>query len=47
MSDIEALARRMYAEGAAERGPAWDQLGDTTKSVWLERAAAEIYGDLA
>ena len=47
MSDPEALAASLYADGAAERGPAWHQLGAVTRSVWLERAAvvlAELEG---
>lgn len=47
MSDIEVRARQMYAERVAERGPAWEDLGDVTRDVWLERAAAELFGDLA
>lgn len=47
LPEIEQLARRLYAEGAGERGPAWDLLGDVTKSVWRERAAQQLYGDLA
>lgn len=39
MSEVEATAARMYAEAVQERGPAWEQLGDVTKSVWMERAA--------
>lgn len=51
MTALEALARRMYTERAAERGPRWEQLGDVTRSVWLGYAQAvldaELYGDLA
>lgn len=35
--DLEWEARILYHECAAERGPRWDQLGETTKSVWRER----------
>lgn len=45
--DVEALARRLYAERVAERGPLWDQLGEVTKSVWREIAEQELFGDLA
>jgi hypothetical protein len=38
MTDLEAMAASLYAEGAGERGPAWSQLGGVTRSVWLERA---------
>lgn len=41
---IESMARRMYTERAAERGPAWDQLGAVTRSVWLERAQEALAG---
>jgi hypothetical protein len=41
---IDQLAQRMYAERVAERGPRWDQLGDVTRGVWLERAAVELFG---
>ena len=47
MSQIELLARSMYAERCAERGPRWDQLGDVTRSVWMDYARAALYGDLA
>lgn len=47
MSDaIEALARQLY-ERCAPVAPSWEQLGDVTKSVWRERAQAELFGDLA
>lgn len=41
---IEELAQRMYTERAAERGPAWHQLGEVTKNVWREYAAKELFG---
>lgn len=47
MSDIETLARAMYTERCVPQGPPWEQLGEVTRNVWLERAAAELYGDLA
>lgn len=44
MIDVEDLARLLYAERVAERGPRWDQLGEVTKLVWRERALREIFG---
>ena len=48
ISEAEELARVLYARGAGERGPKWEQLGDVTKSVWRARAAAMMaeVGDL-
>lgn len=40
MTELEAIAAKMYAERVQERGPAWEQLGSVTKSVWMEMAAA-------
>lgn len=34
-------ARAMYERIGPHSVPAWDQLGDTTRGVWLERAGAE------
>lgn len=41
MSD--AVARKLYESGQSVR-PAWSQLGDVTRSVWLEYAARYIAG---
>jgi hypothetical protein len=42
MSGLEQLAREMYeAMPSRASHPAWEQLGDVTKSVWRERAAAQ------
>lgn len=41
---VEAVARQLYAQRVAERGPAWDQLGEVTKQVWREIALQEIFG---
>lgn len=38
--DIEAAARALY-DACQTVKPNWDQLGDVTKSVWRERAAAQ------
>jgi hypothetical protein len=46
MTDVETLARQMYDDCPTPK-PRWDQLGDVTKSVWLERAEATLFGDLA
>ncbi len=42
MSETEDLARDMYRERVAERGPAWELLGEVTKALWRERAEAAI-----
>lgn len=43
MTDLEAYAKRMYdTRQSRAHCPAWEQLGDVTKSVWLEMAAAEL-----
>jgi hypothetical protein len=47
MTDLEQLAAQLYAAGVQERGPAWDQLGEVTRSVWIARAQAALFGDLA
>lgn len=41
---LTQLAQALYAQRVAERGPRWDQLGDVTRGVWLERAAQEMFG---
>lgn len=48
MTDLEARAKALY-DGRQSRAhcPAWELLGDVTKSVWLEMAQAEEFGDLA
>jgi hypothetical protein len=47
-AEIEALAERLW-NGMPNRAscPAWEQLGDVTKGVWRERAAAQLYGEFA
>jgi hypothetical protein len=41
-------ARYLYdANGARASCPAWEQLGDVTRGVWVERAYAVAGGDLA
>jgi hypothetical protein len=43
MNDREALERRareLYERVGPHGVPAWSQLGDVTRSVWLERAGA-------
>lgn len=47
MSDLDRMAKAMYTQRVAERGPTWDQLGETTKDVWREYVQAEMFGDLA
>ena len=40
--ELEQLAEMLYAQRVQERGPAWSQLGDVTRSVWLERALFDV-----
>ena len=40
--ELEQLAEMLYAQRVQERGPAWNQLGDVTRSVWLERALFDV-----
>jgi hypothetical protein len=49
---LEERAKALYdAMGSRASHPDWEQLGEVTKSVWLERAQAEAeqeeFGDLA
>ncbi len=44
---VDELAARMYAERVQERGPAWADLGETTRNVWREFAMSELLGGLA
>lgn len=47
-AEIEALAAALYAaNGSALSHPTWDQLGDTTRSVWRERAQAHLLSEFA
>jgi hypothetical protein len=40
---ILAYAKRIYETGQHRpHSPAWDQLGDVTRGVWLERAEREL-----
>ena len=39
--DIVKLAERMYNNCQSIK-PAWDQLGDVTRSVWIEKAKKAI-----
>lgn len=47
MSEVEALAAKMYTQRCVPQGPPGGHLGDVTRSVWLEKAQAELYGDFA
>lgn len=47
MSEVEALAAQMYTQRCVPQGPPWDQLGEVTRSVWLEKAEAILYEDIA
>lgn len=47
MSEVERLACALYTQRCVPQGPPWGQLGDVTRSVWLEKAQAELFGDLA
>ena len=42
MTYLEALAAELYTEAAVPQGPPWDQLGDVTRSVWIERARQQL-----
>lgn len=45
---IDARAKAIWdASPSRAYSPAWEQLGDVTKSVWHERVMEELYGDLA
>jgi hypothetical protein len=47
-AEIEVLAEQLYdANPARSYHPAWHQLGDVTKSVWRERAQAQLLSDFA
>lgn len=37
MNEVDRLARALY-DACCRVKPTWDQLGDTTKGVWRERA---------
>ena len=39
--NVETLARQLYDECQTTK-PSWDQLGLITKSVWRERAQAQL-----
>jgi|AntAceMinimDraft_11_1070367.scaffolds.fasta_scaffold24413_5 hypothetical protein len=39
--ELHQKAKELYdANGGRSYGPPWEQLGDVTKSVWLERVQA-------
>ena len=40
--ELDREAAALYATYAAERGPAWNQLGEVTKSVWYGRVLAGV-----
>lgn len=47
-AELEAAAKALYdAGGGRPSAPAWEQLGDVTRSVWLERVLEQEFGDLA
>lgn len=43
--EVEQLARQLYDRCTPVK-PTWDQLGETTKSVWREQAAEQLSKDL-
>lgn len=43
--EVEQLARQLYDRCTPVK-PTWDQLGETTKSVWREAAAEQLAQDL-
>lgn len=47
-AELDAAAKALYdAGGGRASAPAWEQLGDGTKSVWRERVLEQEFGDLA
>lgn len=51
-AEVEAHAKHLWGTGGNRDAlPAWEQLGEVTQSVWLERAEREMleaqFGDLA
>ena len=46
-AEVDAEAKDLYEQRVAERGPRWDQLGETTKNVWREYVLAGQRVDLA
>lgn len=48
MNQLEAYARMLWETGQHRpHSPAWEQLGDVTRSVWLERAEREMLSEFA
>lgn len=48
MREVVALAQRLYESmDSIASCPPWSQLGDVTRSVWIERAEAQLFGELA
>lgn len=46
--DLDVAAKALYdANESRASCPPWENLGDTTRSVWRERALEQQYGDLA
>jgi hypothetical protein len=41
MTELEKAARRLYEEDCNQVKPTWDQLGDTTRELWKERADSD------
>lgn len=46
-AEIDELARAMYEAPDKPPRPSWDQLGETTKSVWRDYVRAELFGEFA
>lgn len=44
MSEIVELARKMYDDCPTPK-PSWEQLGDVTKGVWIEKAQERLNGN--
>lgn len=43
VDNVAQLARELY-DGCQTSKPAWDQLSDVTRSVWMERATRTLAG---
>ena len=43
-ADLQRVARKLYVESDLI-APTWEQLGEATKSTWIERAKRALAGD--
>jgi hypothetical protein len=42
-AELETLARKLY-DACPTPKPTWEQLGDTTRGLWVERARKAAHG---